>query len=43
MAPRRRNQGANSTNNMTARNVSLPDKDFNLMARSDDILGSDSN
>jgi len=41
MAPRMKNQGAKSTNIMFARNVSLPDKGFNPMARSEDSLGSD--
>jgi len=41
MASRRKNQGAKSTNNMFARNVSLSDKGFNPMARPEDSLGSD--
>jgi len=41
MALRKKNQGAISTNNMFACNASLPDKDFNPMARSEDSLGRD--
>ena len=41
MAPKRKNQGAKSTNNMFARNSSLADKDYNPMAGSEDSLGRD--
>ena len=41
MAPKRKKQGAKSTNNMFARNSSLADKDYNPMAGSEDSLGRD--